>query len=277
MLTISISPVAFTIGSHEVRWYGIMAAIGVLSLLALMFREAKRLGIKRDLYSMFLWGIIGGLVGGRLAYVIYYWEDFVANPRSIISLSGLAQNGMVLGIVAAALIYMGATRMRFSELLQIGDAFAVGAPIGLAMGRVGCTLNGCCHGIPTDLPWAVTWTNPKSACLLPGVPVHPTQIYHVLWNLIVFAIVWRLRGRLKPEGSLVFLYFCIHAAGDLALRFIRYDRTVMLLGLDIAQLVNMVALLIFIPWLIIRMRQFRKQALATQIANETERGQSRGY
>ncbi|NWF77002.1 MAG: prolipoprotein diacylglyceryl transferase [Chloroflexi bacterium] len=278
MLTISIDPVAFTVGRFDVRWYGIMAAIGVLALLTLMFREAKRLGIRRDLYSIFLWGIIGGLVGGRLAYVIYYWEDFVAHPRDIIGLSGLAQNGMVLGIVAAALIYMGATRMRFSELLQIGDAFAVGAPVGLAMGRIGCTLNGCCHGIAApDLPWAVVYTNPQSAALLLDVPVHPTQVYHVLWNLIVFAIVWRLRGRLKPEGSLVFLYFCIHAAGDLALRFLRYDRTVVLWGLDIAQLVNLVALLMFVPWLIIRMRRFRKQALAAQVANEAQPGQSRGY
>jgi len=274
MLTIGISPVAFTIGGLEVRWYGIMAAIGVLSLLALMFREAKRIGITRDLYGISLWAVVGGLVGSRLGYVIYYWHDFIANPRSVLGFSGVVQNGMVLGIIGAGLIYMGATRMRFSELLRIGDAFAVGAPVGLAMGRIGCTLNGCCHGVPTNLPWAVTWTNPKSACLLLNVPVHPTQMYHVLWNLIVFGIVWRLRDKFKPAGALVFFYFCIHAAGDTALRFLRYDRTVFLWGFDLPQLINLAAFLAFLPWLIIRIRQYNKHSLATETASQIAQEQN---
>ena len=97
MLTISIDPIAFTIGSHQVRWYGIMAAIAVTVLLVILFREAKRLGITRYLYGIALWGIIGGLIGGRLAYVIYYWEHFMANPREIIGFAGLAQMGMIIG------------------------------------------------------------------------------------------------------------------------------------------------------------------------------------
>jgi phosphatidylglycerol:prolipoprotein diacylglycerol transferase len=271
MLTISINPVAFTIGPFEVRWYGIMAAIGVLSILALMVREAKRLGITREVYGIFIWGVIGGLIGGRLAYVIYYWERFAANPRTILSFAGLAQNGMVLGIIGAALIYMGVTRMRFSTLLRVGDAFAVGAPVGLALGRVGCTLNGCCYGMPSPFkffPLAVIYT-PRDS-MLPkywGVPVYPTQIYHVIWNLIVFAVVWRLREKFKPEGALVFFYFCIHAIGDLGLRFLRADRGIVIWNLDIPQLIDLAALLAFLPWLIIRIRQFQNQALVAELAD----------
>ncbi|MGQ9545893.1 MAG: prolipoprotein diacylglyceryl transferase [Dehalococcoidia bacterium] len=278
MLTISIPPVAFTIGSLEVRWYGIMIGIGVLALLTVMLREARRLGITRDIYSIFLCGVIGGLVGGRLAYVVYYWERFSANPREIIGFAGLAQNGMILGIVGGALIYMGVTRMRFSTLLRIADAFAVGAPLGLALGRVGCTLNGCCHGMPSPFnffPLAVVYT-PRDTISSEywGVPVYPTQIYHVIWNLIVFAIVWRLRGKFKPEGSLVFFYFCIHAAGDLGLRFLRADRGVVFASLDIPQIINLAALAAFLPWLIIKMRQFQKQAVPTEPANEAKPLQS---
>jgi phosphatidylglycerol:prolipoprotein diacylglycerol transferase len=274
MLTINVNPIAFTIGTLEVRWYGIMAAIGVLSLLALFFREAKRLGITRDLYGLSLWAIIGGLIGGRLAYVIYYWERFVAHPREIIGFAGLAQNGMVLGIIAAALIYMGVTRMRFSTLLHIGDAFAVGAPVGLAMGRIGCTLNGCCYGPPAhDLPWACIYTDPNSLAPL-NTPIHPTQIYHVLWNLIVFAIVWRLRGKFKPEGGLLFFYFCIHAVGDTALRFLRNGET-LLWGLDVPQFINLIILVVFLPWLIIRIRQFQRQTRGSHLANEAQSEQNR--
>jgi phosphatidylglycerol:prolipoprotein diacylglycerol transferase len=149
MLTIGVDPVAFTIGSLEIRWYGIMIAIAVVSVLFVMVREAKRRGITSDIYSISLCGIAGGLVGGRLAYIIYYWDHFIAHPREIIGFQGLAQNGMIIGIIVAALIYMGVTRMRFSTLLSVGDVLAVGAPLGLAIARIGCTLNGCCSGQPS--------------------------------------------------------------------------------------------------------------------------------
>ncbi len=277
MLTISINPVAFTIGSLQIRWYGIMIAVAVAALLVVTFREAKRLGITRDIYSISFWGIIGGLIGGRLAYVIYDWQHFVANPRDIIGFQGLAQNGMIIGVVVAALIYMRVTRMRFSMLLSIGDAVAVGTPLALAIGRIACTINGCCHGQPSPFhffPLAITYT-PRDT--IPpeywGVPLYPTQIYHLLWGLIVFAIVWRFRGKLKPEGSLLFLFFCIFAAGDFAIRFLRTDEPV-LWGLRQAQVLDLAALAIFLPWLIIRIRRFKKKALAAELANEAEQEQN---
>jgi phosphatidylglycerol:prolipoprotein diacylglycerol transferase len=236
-------------------------------------REAKRLGITRDLYSLFFCCIIGGVIGGRLAYVIYDWEHFIANPRDIIGFQGLAQNGMIIGIVVAALIYMRVTRMRFSMLLSIGDAVAVGAPLALAIGRIGCTINGCCNGIPApDLPWAVVYTHPNSLAPL-NIPMHPTEIYHLLWNLIVFAIVWRLRGKLKPEGSLLFFFFCIFAAGDFGIRFLRTDEPV-LWGLRQAQVLDLAILAVFLPWLIIRLRRFQKQSLVAELSNEAEQEQS---
>jgi len=273
MLTISIDPVAFTIGSHQVRWYGIIVGIAVILMLVIMLREAKRLGIQRDLYSFFLWGIVGGYVGGRLAYVIYDWDYFVANPREIIGFAGLAQNGMIIGIIGAALIYMGVTRMRFSSLLGIGDAVVVGMPLALGIGRIACIINGCCTGpVAPNLPWAIVYTHPNSVAPL-NVPMHPTQIYHLLWGLIVFGIVWRLRGKFKPEGCLAFFCFCLFAAGDFGIRFLRTDEPV-LLGLRQAQVLDLVALVVFLPWLIIRIRQFKKQALVTELANEAEQEQS---
>jgi phosphatidylglycerol:prolipoprotein diacylglycerol transferase len=278
MLTINVDPVAFTIGSHEVRWYGIMIAIGVAVLLFIMLREAKRLGITHDIYSIFLWGVIGGLVGGRLAYVIYYWEHFMANPREIIGFQGLAQMGMIIGIIVAALIYMGITRMRFSTLLSMGDAFIAGGLLALAIGRIGCTLNSCCYGQPSPFhffPLAVIYTNPNSLAPL-NTPLYPTQIYHALWNLIVFAIVWRLRGKFKPAGSLVFFGFCIYAIGDLGLRFLRADRGATLFwSLDNPQVVDFAIFVIFLPWLIIKMRRFQKQASVAELANEAEPEQNR--
>ena len=282
MLTISIDPVAFTIGSLTVRWYGIVVAVAVILLIVIIPREAKRLGITRDLYSLFLWCIIGGYIGGRLAYIIYDWAHFVANPREIIGFAGLAQNGMVIGVIVTALIYMRVTRMRFSTLLSIGDALAVGMPLALGIGRIACTINGCCSGKLSPFqyfPGAVIYApRPPGTPLQDwyalasqywGVPIYPTQIYHILWGLIVFAIVWRLRGKFKPEGCLAFFCFCLFAAGDFGVRFFRIGEP-LLWGLYQAQVLDLAILAVFLPWLIIRMRRFKKQALVTELANEAE-------
>jgi phosphatidylglycerol:prolipoprotein diacylglycerol transferase len=286
MLTISINPVAFTIGSHPVRWYGIMIAIAVILMLVIVPREAKRIGIKRDLYSLYLWCILGGYIGGRLAYIIYDWEHFVANPQDIIGFQGLAQNGMIIGVIAAALIYMRVTRMRFSTLLSIGDAVAVGMPLALGIGRLACTINGCCSGKLSPFhffPGAVIYappppgTPPQDWYYLSsqywGVPIYPTQIYHLLWGLIVFAVVWQLRGKFKPEGCLAFFCFCLFAAGDFGVRFFRIGEP-LLWGLYQAQVLDLAILVVFLPWLIIRLRRFKKRALVTELANEPEQEQS---
>jgi phosphatidylglycerol---prolipoprotein diacylglyceryl transferase len=269
MLTIRVDPVAFSIGAHEVRWYGIMVAVAVAVLLAMTVREAKRLGIAHDIYSLFLSGIIGGVIGGRAAHVIQFWDHYAANPRTIIGFAGLAQNGMIVGVIVAALIYMWATKMRFSELLRIGDAVAVGAPLAIAIARIGCTLNGCCHGKPSPFeyfPGAVIYSArdaiPRFWNGIPlyqnglTVPLYPTQIYHIWLNLVLFAIVWRLRGKFKPTGGLLFFFFSIHAATDFALRFLRVGDAVVL-GLEQGQLIALGIVAVFLPWLIIRIRGYR--------------------
>jgi phosphatidylglycerol:prolipoprotein diacylglycerol transferase len=285
MLTIGNNPVAFTIGPLEVRWYGIMVAIGVAALLVIMLREAKRRGVERYVYSIFFWGIIGGIVGGRITYVIYYWPEFAADPRAILGLAGSAQTGAIIGVIVAALIYAGVKRMRFSTLLTIGDAFVIGGALALAISRIGCTLNGCCYGQPSPFhffPMAVVYT-PRDT--IPsqywGVPLYPTQIYHVLWNLIVLAIVWRFRKTFKSPGMLLFFGLCIFAPGDLALRFLRGVRgttngAIVFWGLDNPQVVDFAIFVIFLPWLIFKLRRSRRQTSAAEFAGEPEPEQSRG-
>lgn len=277
MLTISIDPVAFTIGALTVRWYGIMVAIAVVSALAITLREVKRLNLSQDVYALFLWGIVGGFIGGRLAHVIDYWDYYIANPRELIGFAGLALYGTIIGVIVAVWIYMRIRRVPFSSLAGMGDAVAVGVPVAQAIGRLGCTLNGCCFGKPSpfqSFPGAVIYT-PRDT--IPseywGVPLYPAQIYFLVWNLIVFAILWRLRGKLQPQGSLFFLYLCLYAAGDFGLRFFRVNDP-FLFGLHQGQVISLAILVVAVPWLIIRIRRFQKQALRNEIPNEAELGQS---
>jgi len=266
LLTIDIDPVAFSVGPINASWYGIMVALAVITLLFITLRETKRLGISEDIiYSLFLWGIIGGFIGARL--VVTQWDHYIAHPEDIFNFVGFpafSLYGVIIGALVAVWIYTRVKRISFQSLAGVGDAFAVGVPLAQAIGRGGCTINGCCYGNPTSLPWAIIYTHPESACGLRGIPLHPTQIYFLLWNLVVFAVVWRMRGKLKPQGSLFFLYLCLYAAGDFSLRFFRYVDQPFLLGLHQGQVISLAILVVALPLFILRMRR------ATQMGRNQE-------
>jgi len=260
MITININPVAFSIGAFEVRWYGIMVVLAVVAVIAIALREAKRVGLAEDhIYSVGLWGIIGGIIVSRLLHVIDKWGYYMAHPGQIIGFEGLTVYGAVLGALLAVLIYCWVKKISFWLL---GDVIAPGAILGQAVGRIGCLMNGCCYGLPTSLPWGVVYTNPGSYCPLDET-FQPTQIYHLIWNLIGFGILWSLRRRLKPQGSLFLLYLALYAAGDLSIRFVRVGepfRSGMFFNMQQAQLIGIIILVVTVPWLVVRMWRARAQA-----------------
>lgn len=267
MINIGINPIAFSIGVFEVRWYGIMVVLAVVAVIAISLREAKRVGLAEEqIYSVGLWAIIGGIIVSRLLHVIDKWGYYMANPVQIVGFQGLTVYGAVLGALLAILIYCWVKRISF---WQMGDVVAPGAILGQAIGRIGCLLNGCCYGLPTSLPWGVVYTNPGSYCPL-GEPFQPTQIYHLIWNLTGFGILWSLRCRLKPQGSLFLLYLALYAAGDLSIRFVRAGEP-FLFGLQQAQLIGIVILVVTVPWLVIRMWRARAQAVVAQPSGKVNR------
>lgn len=287
MFTIGVDPVAFAIGSFTVRWYGIMVVLAVITLVAVTFRETRKLGISQDLiYSLFLWGIIGGFIGARLVHVVDHvvinWAYYQLHPADIpgyiVGFSGFSLYGVIIGGPVAVWIYFRVRRTPFSSLAGVGDAIAVAAPLAQAIGRVGCTINGCCFGKLSpfhSFPGAVFYT-PRDT--IPseywGVPLYPAQIYFLLWNLIVLAVIWRLRGRLKPQGSLFFLYLCLYAAGDFGLRFFRVNEP-FLLGLQQGQVISLAILVVAVPWLIVRMRKFQPSASCHSDTERSEGEESR--
>jgi phosphatidylglycerol---prolipoprotein diacylglyceryl transferase len=266
MITININPIVFSVGPFDVRWYGIMVVLAVVAVIALAILEARRVGLSEDhVYNVALWGIIGGILVSRLLHVIDKWDYYMANPRQIIGFEGLTVYGAVLGALIAVLIYCRVKKISF---WQLGDIIAPGAIVGQAIGRIGCLLNGCCYGLPTSLPWGVVYTNPASFCPL-GESFQPTQVYHILWDLIGFGILWSVRRKLEPKGSLFLLYLAIYAAGDLAIRFVRVGepfRSGLFFNLQQAQLIGILILLVTVPWMIIRMWCYRaKQSAAASV------------
>ena len=194
MFDFDINPILFSIGSIEVRWYGIMVVVAVITAIAISLVEAKLKGIPQDtIWDIALWAVVGGIIGARLLHVIDQWGYYINHPEQLLNFAGLAVWGAVLGGGAAILIYCLLKKISF---WRIGDIVAPGAILAQAIGRVGCMINGCCYGGTCQLPIAVIYQNPNSEAPL-GVPIYPTQEFHLIWNLIGFGMLWLIRKKVS--------------------------------------------------------------------------------
>lgn len=260
MIEIDINPVAFL----NVRWYGIFVALGILALILWMMWQVRQ-GAKVTYDAVFtaaLVGIPSAVVVSRLLHVIDRWGYYGQHPGQIIGGSGLTIYGAVLGAALGVWIYSRFSNLRFG---YFADTAAPGVILAQAIGRVGCTINGCCYGAECSLPWAIVYKHPASLGPI-GIAVHPTQVYEIIYMLIVFGILLVLKGKLRPDGSLFLVYLSLYSVWRFGIDFIR-DGTPFLLGLHQAQVIGIIILLIVIPVLALRTRWVKKEA---QIENSGE-------
>jgi len=259
MITIDINPIAFTIGSIEVRWYGIFIALAIAVVALWIVREVKKgANISYDtVFTATLVGIPSGVVFARLLHVIDGWDYYSQNLGQIIGGGGLTAYGGVLGTALGIWVYSKFSKFQFG---YFADVAAPGIILSQAVGRVGCTINGCCYGIETFLPWSIVYTHPNSLCPL-GVATHPTTVYEIIWNLLVFGVLLKLRGRFKPDGSLFLIYLSLYSVYRLGTDFLRVG-TPFLFGLHQAQVIAIIVLAIAIPLLSLRTRWVKVESSA---------------
>ena len=263
MVTIGINPIAITIGQVSIAWYGIFIVLAILVLVLWMLWQVKRgANLSYDtVLTAVVVGIPSGIIFAKVLHVIDFWEYYIQNPGQIIGGAGLTAWGAVLGAALGIWVYS-----RFSEKIQFGyfaDLIAPGIILAQAVGRVGCTLNGCCYGIATSLPWGVIWIHERSVAysasqaLPPGMGLHPTQIYEIICNLIVFGILLAFRRRFKPDGSLFLIYLGLYSLWRVGSDFLR-EGTPFLFGLHQAQVIAIIVLAIAVPLLVLRTRWVAK-------------------
>jgi phosphatidylglycerol:prolipoprotein diacylglycerol transferase len=149
-----------------IRGYGVMIMLGVIAGTSLAAWQGKRLGLDPDIIvSMVFWMLVPGIIGARAFYVIEYWPEYArayTDPGGgfgsllggIVNISkgGLVVYGSFFGGVAGLLVFVRRHRL---PLLAMGDLLAPGMVLGLAIGRIGCLMNGCCFGAVCDYPWAL--------------------------------------------------------------------------------------------------------------------------
>ena len=250
-----------------IRGYGVMLLVAATAGTWLSVRRGRAVGIDADTIlalgmEIFLWG----LVGARLFYVIEYREQFFAADRSLpaalAQVLNIAQGGLVVfgSLPTAAIAAWLFARRRGLDILQLADVIAPGLLVGLALGRLGCFLNGCCYGGPCDLPWAVRfppdsppWLDQAARGLLPAPvpgqpapwsrPVHPAQLYAAIDAALLAALAIAFTPVARRRGAVFALVLTLHPISRMLLEAIRIDEPPALgTAFSISQLVSLVLL-----------------------------------
>jgi phosphatidylglycerol:prolipoprotein diacylglycerol transferase len=206
------NPVAFTVFSFPVHWYGMMYVLALISALYVAKSVVKRdkLPVKqKNLDDYFIYIEIGIILGARLGYILFYdpntsyylthpWQMF--NPFSregeFVGIRGMSYHGAIIGWFLGSLYYHKRhPKVSFGVIM---DVVALAVPVGYMFGRIGNFLNKELIGRTTDLPWGI---------YIDGVLRHPSQIYEaILEGLVVFVLIYVYRNHKRFNGELILLY-----------------------------------------------------------------------
>lgn len=230
-------PELFRIGNFVISSYGVMVALGFALAYYTSYLEFKRKNLNVNLLQdILIAAVVGGIVGAKIMFILENipLSEFIRNPFGyLFERSGLTFYG---GFILATLLIFWLVKRRGVSLGGVVDSIAPGLALAYAIGRVGCFLVGDDYGVPTDLPWAVSF--PQGAPPTPpGVKVHPTQLYETFTMLIVFFILWRLRKTPRPTGWLFGFYLILAGSERFLIEFIRTTTPSPIPGLTWAQVI----------------------------------------
>lgn len=259
-------PPGIHLGPFNLRFYGLAYAIAFLVGGWVASRHLARRGVPTEVSERIaLWTIVIGLVGARLYYDVQSgWWWYLTHPLHILAFweGGMAFFGAIFAAVPVLLYMSRRHHIAFSDLLDAGVLFAaVGQPIG----RLGNFMNGEILGPPSNLPWAVRYTNPESMAPHLGIAYQPANLYEALGTLCILGVLLYLRRRGAVPGVLGLTYLILYPISQLVLFNWRtdYETPVLLWGLKQAQLTSLAVLVAMIPvviWAIRRRNTFRPHA-----------------
>lgn len=228
--------VAFSVFGVDIMWYGILIAIGMVIAISISLKESKRVGLKEeDIIDLALFLIPLGVIGARIYYVIFSWEQYSSNIMDIFNIrgGGLAIHG---GIIAGILTGIVFSKIRKIDFLKLADTVVLGVPLAQSIGRWGNFINQEAHGGPTNLPWGI---------MIDGQRVHPTFLYESIWDLLIFLFIF-LRIKIKKkkyDGYIIVEYITLYSLGRFFIEGLRTD-SLMLGPIRMAQFVSLLGVVV---------------------------------
>ncbi|MCR5599582.1 MAG: prolipoprotein diacylglyceryl transferase [Ruminococcus sp.] len=267
----SIDPTAFSIGSINIQWYGIIITLGLILALVYCLPKMKRFGIDSDrAIDVVIGGVIGGIIGARIYYVAMRWDEYKGNWKEIINTrnGGLAIYG---GIIGALLVGLIICKIKKVKMLPMLDITVIGFLIGQGIGRWGNFFNQEAFGTNTDSLFGMTGGTiqrtindsmqiggdlyQNGVTMLWNEPVHPCFLYESVWCLLGFVILAFWSKRRKYDGQLFLMYLAWYGAERFVVEGLRTD-SLMLGNIRISQALSAV---IFITSVILQIVFFAKR------------------
>jgi phosphatidylglycerol:prolipoprotein diacylglycerol transferase len=220
-------PILFNIGDWPVYSYGVLLAAAYLIGLQLAVVRARRAGVDpAKVMDLGIYLIIAALVGAKLMLIAVDFDYFRQQPKELLS---LVRAGGVFygGLIAAVAVGFFLVRRYKLNIWSTGDLMAPGIALGHVVGRFGCLLAGCCYGRPTDVAWAVTFTNPIANANVGtplNIPLHPTQLYDAGAELLILGLLLLTERKGKPfAGRTFWLYIGLYAISRFIIEYFRGD------------------------------------------------------
>ena len=272
MLDIGLSP--DMVGG--ITWHGLFTALAVAVAVVAVARLARNRGMDPNIvFNVAMWAVPGGVIGSRLVHVIDRWGFYKNNPEEIFFIwnGGVALFGAILGGTIAGVAY---ARVKGYPIGKVADMTAPAMLIAQAVGRVGDMINGEHFSKTTDLPWAWVHTSPDWPGLntgRPAVPLggdgaaigyHPSVAYEMMADVLLFFVIWRLLGKVSPDGMVMLIYLVLYSLVRFGVQFTRDDpeRLGMFHQAHVISLIVIAIAILFIIYLLIR-RQAQVRAAAT--------------
>lgn len=203
-------PVLFTFpNGFSLHWYGVLIAAGSLVAVWLGGKWSVKDGFDKDLFTdLGFWSILGGVAGARAEYIRVNWSLFRGDIGRMLN---VRDGGLVFygGLLAVLLVFGVMLVQRRLPAWKVLDILAPLIPLGIVFGRLGCFMAGCCFGETSDLPWAVTFSDPRSVAPT-GVPLHPTQLYEAGYGAALFGLLTWMRGHKRFDGQLILTFLTLY-------------------------------------------------------------------
>lgn len=235
-------PVLFQLGNFELRSYGVIVALSFFTGLWLSSKEAERRGLDPKFIQEFaFYALLGGIIGARLYFILFSDPAFyLKNPWEIFAVwhGGIGVIGSLFGGALVALWYCWKKEISFWKL---GDTLAPGIALGQTVGQFACLLNGDSYGKPTNLPWAITYTDARSLAPL-NIPLHPIEIYEMAAYFFVFLLVWNTRKKIRADGFAFLTYLSGYGVARFSAEFFRGHPAIFAWGVPAAQVFGLAAI-----------------------------------
>ncbi|MBE6035203.1 prolipoprotein diacylglyceryl transferase [Aminipila sp.] len=243
------NPIAFTIFNIDIRWYGILIALGIILATLAVYKRAPKHDIESEkTLDFILISLPVGIIGARIYYVLFNWDFYAGDFFKMINLraGGLAiHGGLIFGLIAAAIL----CKLWNYKFFNVMDLAMPAVALAQAIGRWGNYFNSEAHGGPTSLPWGI---------LVGGQKVHPTFLYESIWCFILFGILLMVDNNRKFNGQVLLLYGILYSLERFFVEYLRTD-SLMLFGIiKQAMLLSAIVFILCVVAYIILARRSRR-------------------